>query len=51
MSNQQIEKIQNEGEFFSPQLQKEIKDKFYYLDEDPKYGERLFLRTPVDLSD
>ncbi|MFD1452922.1 MULTISPECIES: aminotransferase class V-fold PLP-dependent enzyme [Oceanobacillus] len=45
MSNQQIEKIQNEGEFFSPQLQKEIKDKFYYLDEDPKYGERLFFEN------
>lgn len=31
-----------DGLLFSAELQKEIKDKFYYVDEDPDIGKRLF---------
>ena len=30
------------GLLFDEALQKELKEKFYYVDADPAYGERLF---------
>ncbi|MFD1416720.1 aminotransferase class V-fold PLP-dependent enzyme [Oceanobacillus jeddahense] len=45
MSVQKVKELQYEGEFFSSQLQKEIKEKFYFLDNDPNYGERLFFEN------
>lgn len=33
------------GLLFSPELSKEIKDKFYYVDEDPEFGRRLFFEN------
>lgn len=35
----------NEGVFFNPKLQKEIKEKFYFVDEDPDKGKRLFFEN------
>ncbi len=34
-----------EGLFFEDDLQKELKEKFYYADFDPEYGERLFFEN------
>lgn len=33
------------GMLFTPEMQKQLKEKFYYVDEDPKYGERLFFEN------
>lgn len=33
------------GLLFSPELSKEIKDRFYYVDEDPEFGKRLFFEN------
>lgn len=33
------------GLLFDEKLQKELKDKFYYVDYDPEYGERLFFEN------
>ena len=33
------------GLLFEEDLQKELKEKFYYADEDPEYGERLFFEN------
>ena len=33
------------GVLFDPQLSKEIKDRFYYVDEDPDFGRRLFFEN------
>lgn len=33
------------GLLFSEKIQKELKEKFYYADYDPKYGERLFFEN------
>lgn len=35
----------NEGIYFDEKLQKEIKEKFYYVDEDPEKGKRLFFEN------
>ena len=34
--------IKKEGKFFSTQLLKEIRDKFYYVDSDPYNGKRIY---------
>ena len=33
------------GLLFDEKLQKELKEKFYYADEDPEYGARLFFEN------
>ena len=33
------------GTFFSDDFQKWVKEQFCYMDEDPKYGERLFFEN------
>lgn len=33
------------GEFFEDSLQKEIREKFYYVDEDPEKGKRIFFEN------
>ena len=33
------------GELFSEEFQKSLKEQFYYADEDPQYGPRLFFEN------
>ena len=35
----------NEGLLFDPALSAEIKDRFYYVDADPEFGQRLFFEN------
>lgn len=37
--------IRKKGKFFSNQLLKEIRDKFYYIDSDPYSGERIYFEN------